>query len=181
MWVFILRSFKKTVNFFTYVQSKVQLIKDKKFSIKPLSGYYMYKYISINSIQYIVKVANVETGNSLKNKMQHYSFFFQYGTLGFFGPAKQASTESIAKYIFDDDPQSKHDLKYIKQKLNKKITISKAKQPFSSFASNRAVFDFVRFSPHSFYYFRCCQTYFEHYYLGNFNTYYISGTSSWEF
>ena len=57
MWVFILRSFKKTVNFFTYVQSKVQLIKDKKFSIKPLSGYYMYKYISINSIQYIVKVA----------------------------------------------------------------------------------------------------------------------------
>ena len=80
--------------------------------------------------------------------MQHYSFFFQYGTLGFFGPAKQASTESIAKYIFDDDPQSKHDLKYIKQKLNKKITISKAKQPFSSFASNRAVFDFVIFSPH---------------------------------
>ena len=92
--------------------------------------------------------------------MQHYSFFFQYGTLGFFGPAKQASTESIAKYIFDDDPQSKHDLKYIKQKLNKEITISKAKQPFSSFASNRAVFDFVLFSPHFFYYFRCCQTYF---------------------
>ena len=103
--------------------------------------------------------------------MQHYSFFFQYGTLGFFGPAKQASTESIAKYIFDDDPQSKHDLKYIKQKLNKKITISKAKQPFSSFASNRAVFDFVIFSPHFFYYFRCCQTFcIEHYYLGNFNT-----------